>query len=71
LVHCDFIAAVRSDYPLPDHQEALLANCFAQSAALAFGKNEGEVRADLEKAGLNQEEMAEAVPQRVFPGNQP
>ncbi|MEI7429498.1 MAG: glucose-6-phosphate isomerase [Betaproteobacteria bacterium] len=71
LVHCDFIAAVRSDYPLPDHQEALLSNCFAQSAALAFGKNEAEVRADLEKARLNPEEMAEAVPQRVFPGNQP
>jgi glucose-6-phosphate isomerase len=41
LVPCDFIAAVRSDYPLPGHQEALLANCFAQSAALAFGKTAG------------------------------
>jgi glucose-6-phosphate isomerase len=71
LAPCDFIAAVRSDYPLPDHQEALLANCFAQSAALAFGKNEGEVRADLEKALFNPEEMAAAIPQRVFPGNQP
>ncbi len=37
IVPCDFIAAVRSDFPLPGHQEALLSNCFAQSAALAFG----------------------------------
>ena len=42
LIPCDFIAAVRSDFPLPEHQEALLANCFAQSAALAFGKSEAE-----------------------------
>jgi hypothetical protein len=47
LVPCDFIAAVRSDYPLPGHQEALLANCFAQSAALAFGKTEDEARSEL------------------------
>jgi glucose-6-phosphate isomerase len=48
LVPCDFIAAVRSDYPLPGHQEALLANCFAQSAALAFGKTAAEARSELE-----------------------
>jgi glucose-6-phosphate isomerase len=47
LVPCDFIAAVRSDYPLPGHQEALLANCFAQSAALAFGKTAEEARSEL------------------------
>ena len=49
LVPCDFIASVRSDYPLPGHQEALLSNCFAQSAALAFGKTESEVRESLAK----------------------
>ena len=48
LVPCDFIAAVRSDYPLPEHQEALLSNCFAQSAALAFGKTADEVRKEME-----------------------
>jgi glucose-6-phosphate isomerase len=71
LVPCDFIAAVRADFPLPQHQEALLANCFAQSAALAFGKTEAEVRSALEGAGMSAAEVAEALPHRLFPGNQP
>ena len=70
LVPCDFIAAVRSDYPLPDHQEALLANCFAQSAALAFGKTAAEARSELE--GTMPPVALEALlPHKVFPGNQP
>ena len=70
LVPCDFIAAVRPDYPLPDHQEALLANCFAQSAALAFGKTAAEARSELE--GTMPPVALEALlPHKVFPGNQP
>ena len=71
LVPCDFIASVRSDYPLPGHQEALLANCFAQSAALAFGKTESEVRESMERESLTPEAMADLLPHRVFAGNQP
>ena len=71
VVPCDFIAAVRSDFPLPEHQEALLSNCFAQSAALAFGRNEGEVRASLEKEAMSPQAIAELLPHRVFTGNQP
>ena len=71
LVPCDFIASVRSDYPLPGHQEALLANCFAQSSALAFGKTEEEVRESLEKESVPPAEMADLLPHRVFAGNQP
>ncbi len=71
LIPCDFIAAVRSDFPLPEHQEALLANCFAQSAALAFGKNEGEVRQEMEKAMQRADEIAMLLPHRVFKGDQP
>jgi len=71
LVPCDFIASVRSDYPLPGHQEALLSNCFAQSAALAFGKTESEVRESMEKEQLPPEKMVDLLPHRVFAGNQP
>jgi glucose-6-phosphate isomerase len=71
LVPCDFIASVRSDYPLPGHQEALLANCFAQSSALAFGKTESEARESMEKEGLSTEQIAALLPHRVFAGNQP
>lgn len=68
---CDFIAAVRSDFPLPEHQEALLSNCFAQSAALAFGKTDLEVRAEMEKSLQSSEQIATLLPHRVFAGNQP
>jgi glucose-6-phosphate isomerase len=37
LIPSDFHAFAESDYPLPGHHERLLANCFAQSEALAFG----------------------------------
>lgn len=71
LIPCDFIASARSDYPLPGHQEALLSNCFAQSAALAFGRGEDEVRANMEKEGVSPQQIADLLPHRVFAGNQP
>ena len=71
LVPCDFIAAVRADFPLPDHQEALLSNCFAQTAALAFGKTAAEVQSEMEKAGVAADEITKLLPHRVFVGNQP
>jgi glucose-6-phosphate isomerase len=71
LVPCDFIASVRSDYPLPGHQEALLANCFAQSSALAFGKTKAEVKESMEKEGVASEQIAALAPHRFFAGNQP
>ena len=71
LVPCDFIASVRSDYPLPEHQEALLSNCFAQTAALAFGRNESEVRAGMEKDGISAQDIDALLLHRVFAGNQP
>ncbi|HJW25566.1 MAG TPA: glucose-6-phosphate isomerase [Rhodocyclaceae bacterium] len=63
LVPCDFIALKAADFPLPGHHDLLLANCLAQSAALAFGQTEAEVRA----AGVPDH----LVPYKVFPGNQP
>jgi len=63
LVPCDFIATRAADLPLPGHHEALLANCLAQSSALAFGQTEAEALA----AGI----PAALVRYRTFPGNQP
>ena len=71
LVPCDFIATALSDYPLPGHQAPLLANCFAQSAALAFGKTEAEARSELEAAGLSAIQRDALLPHKVFAGNQP
>ncbi len=63
LVPCDFIALRDSDFPLPGHHRPLLANCLAQSAALAFGQTEAELRA----AGVAET----LLPYKLFPGNQP
>ena len=71
LVPCDFIASARSDFPVPGHHEALLANCFAQSSALAFGRTADEVRAALAQEGLAAERVEELLPHRLFAGNQP
>ena len=67
LIPADFIAVANPAHPLTDGgtdvHELFLANFFAQTKALAFGKTEAEVRA---------EGTAEAiVPARVFSGNRP
>ena len=71
LVPCDFIATARSDFSVPGHHEALLANCFAQSSALAFGRTADEVRAALGQEGLSAEQIEALLPHRLFAGNQP
>jgi glucose-6-phosphate isomerase len=63
LVPCDFIAFAQSLNPLGAHHDILLANVFAQTEALAFGKTAEEVAAEGTPAWL--------VPHRVFEGNRP
>jgi len=63
LIPCDFIAFVKSLNPLGRHHDMLLANVFAQSEALAFGKTPEEVKAEGTPDWL--------VPHRVFDGNRP
>lgn len=64
-VPVDFIAVVDDDSGLPGHNDALLANCFAQSQALAFGKTQDEARAE---GGAD---AAWLAPHRTFPGDRP
>ena len=71
LVPCEFVVHAQSDYPLSAHQAPLLSNCFAQAAALAFGKTEVEVRSELEAAGDSVKEIDLLLPHKVFAGNQP
>jgi glucose-6-phosphate isomerase len=42
LVPCDFLVAAEAHHDLAGHHETLLANCFAQSEALAFGRPEAD-----------------------------
>ncbi len=63
LIPCDFIAFAQPLNPLGRHHDMLLANVFAQTEALAFGKTVQEVKAEGTPDGL--------VPHRVFEGNRP
>jgi glucose-6-phosphate isomerase len=63
LIPCDFIAFTAPLDPLGRHHDILIANVFAQSEALAFGKTAEQVRAEGTPESL--------VPHRVFEGNRP
>ena len=63
LIPCDFIAFIRTLNPLGRHHDMLLANVFAQSEALAFGKTPEQVKGEGTPDWL--------VPHRVFEGNRP
>jgi glucose-6-phosphate isomerase len=63
LIPCDFIAFAQPLNPLGHHHDMLLANVFAQTEALAFGKTPEQVKAEGTPDWL--------VPHRVFEGNRP
>jgi len=63
LIPCDFIAFGQPLNRIGRHHDMLLANVFAQTEALAFGKTAEEVKAEGTPDRL--------VPHRVFEGNRP
>jgi glucose-6-phosphate isomerase len=63
LIPCDFIAFGQALNTLGRHHDMLLANVFAQTEALAFGKTAEQVKAEGTPDWL--------VPHRVFEGNRP
>ncbi len=71
LIPCDFIAPAISHNPIGDHHNKLLSNFFAQTEALMNGKTSGEAKAELEKAGLSDEEIHKLLPFKIFAGNRP
>jgi glucose-6-phosphate isomerase len=63
LIACDFIGFCQALNPLADQHDLLMANLFAQSEALAFGKTAEEVKAEGTPDDL--------VPHRTVEGNRP
>ena len=63
LVPADFIGFLRPAHRVGAHHDLLMANLFAQTEALAFGKTAAEVSAEGVPAAL--------VPHRTFAGNHP
>lgn len=71
LIPADFIAYAKSPNEVSDHQDKLLANFFAQTEALAFGRNEEEVEEELKASGKSEEEIDFLLNYKVFHGNTP
>jgi glucose-6-phosphate isomerase len=63
LVPCDFIGFCQPQNPLGDQHDLLMANLFAQTEALAFGRTAEDVKAEGTSARL--------VPHRTFEGDRP
>lgn len=63
LIPCDFIGFYNTLNPVGNHHDLLMANVFAQTEALAFGKTAEQVRAEGTPEWL--------IPHRVFEGNRP
>jgi glucose-6-phosphate isomerase len=63
LIPADFIAFAESTHDTGSQQDLLMANCLAQTKALAFGKTADEIAAE----GT----PPEVVPHKVMPGNRP
>jgi len=71
LIPTDFLAPVDTLNPIGQHHTMLLSNFFAQTEALMLGKNEDEVRTELETEGLSGNALEALLPHKVFPGNRP
>jgi glucose-6-phosphate isomerase len=63
LVPADFLVFARATRPVGEHQDLLVANAFAQTEALAFGRTREEVEAEGTPPAQ--------VPHRVMAGNHP
>ncbi|NTV67769.1 MAG: glucose-6-phosphate isomerase [Chlorobaculum sp.] len=71
IIPVDFIVSLKSQNPMGEHHDMLLANCFAQSEALMRGKSKAEAREELEAAGISGDELTKLLPHKLFPGNRP
>ena len=71
LVPADIIAPVYSFHSIARHHQALMSNVFSQTEALMKGKTKEQAYSELESNGLNEEEIQQLLPYKIFPGNRP
>lgn len=71
IIPCDFIAPAISHNPISDHHPILLSNFFAQTQALAMGKNLEQVENEMRKNGDDEDKINSIAPFRVFDGDRP
>ena len=71
LIPCDFIGFRTSLHENQQHQDALMANFFAQTEALMKGKTLEEVTAEFVEKGVDLKSVEHIIPHKVFAGNKP
>jgi len=71
VIPTDFILALESLSPIGEHHLLLMANCFAQSEALMKGKSREAVVAEMQAAGIGDNEIEQLANHRTFPGDRP
>ncbi|MDR2426439.1 MAG: glucose-6-phosphate isomerase [Endomicrobium sp.] len=70
-IPCDFIGFINPPEKVGSHHEKLMANYFAQTEALAFGRTREEVIENLTKSGTSKEDIKMLTPHKIFEGNRP
>ena len=71
LIPADFIGYKESLYGDQDHHQKLMANFFAQTEALMNGKTVAEAEQELRSKGIQEKELNQLLPFKVFEGNKP
>ena len=71
LVPADMFASINNFKNDHNHHPALMSNVLAQAEALMKGRNESEVRAELQAEGKNEEQIKKLLPYKLFDGNRP
>lgn len=71
VIPVDFLIARHAREVLGDHHALLVANCLAQSRALAFGRTGDEAAEGMHAKGVDRTEVQRLTPHRTFPGDRP
>ncbi len=71
VIPVDFLVARHSREDLGDHHALLMANCLAQSRALAFGRTGEEAAAGMRRKGMDEADIDRLTAHRTFPGDRP
>lgn len=72
IIPVEFILAAQAhEEALDEHQKLLIANCLAQSQALAKGRTLDEAKAQLKAKNMSEADIEKIAPYRVFTGNRP
>jgi glucose-6-phosphate isomerase len=71
LIPCDFIGFNKPLYSENIQHNKLMSNFFAQTEALMMGKTSSEVKSELGKLSLDENQIKFLLPYKIFEGNKP